>query len=212
MENNQIIPSKAQWVYDAANFDELADRYDKWAKEYDDDIQNIFGNVSPKKIVDVVSKYVSFDAKLLDVGAGTGLVGGFLRQRGYVNLDALDISKKMLEEASKKGIYHTLYQKILGADLELPTNFYDAIIAKGVFAPNHASSNAFDELVRITKPGGYIIFTIRVDYYEESNFKDKLSSLEVSKSWNLVEMTEKFACWPKATLDILYRIWVYQVC
>lgn len=211
MGNNQEIPEKAQWVYNASNFDELAERYDIWAEEYDEDIQNIFGNVSPKKIVDVVSKYISFDAKLLDVGAGTGLVGQILSQRGYSNLDALDISQKMLEEAGKKGVYHNLYQKVLGNDLGLPTDSYDAIIAKGVFAPNHAPSNAFDELIRITKSGGYVIFTIRVDFYENSDFKDKLSSLEISNYWSLVEMTEKFACWPKATPDVLYRIWVYQV-
>ena len=35
-------------------------------------------------------------------------------KRGFKNLDAIDASSKMLEEAKKLGIYHNMYQDFLG--------------------------------------------------------------------------------------------------
>ncbi|WP_204103385.1 MULTISPECIES: class I SAM-dependent methyltransferase [Spirulina sp. CCY15215] len=211
MKNERGTPDKAQWVYDAPNFNELADRYDQWAEDYDRDMKDVFGNVGPQKMVEIVTQYVSTDAKILDAGAGTGLVGELLSQRGYKDLEALDISAKMLAEAREKNVYNHLHQEILGEQLKISSDYYDAVVVKGVFAPNHASVDAFDELIRITKPRGYIIFTIRSDYYESSDFQKKLPALEVSEHWQLVEMTDKFACWPKASLNIFYNIWVYRI-
>ena len=34
---------KVQWVYSARNNQELADRYDQWAKDYDRDLEEDFG-------------------------------------------------------------------------------------------------------------------------------------------------------------------------
>ena len=46
---------------------------------------------------------------ILDLGAGTGLCGEVLRNAGFENVDALDISSEMLEEARKKNIYKNLF-------------------------------------------------------------------------------------------------------
>lgn len=105
-------------------------------------------------------------------------------------LDALDISWQMLEEARKKNVYHELYQGTLGQPLDLATDSYQGIMAKGVFAPGHAPSSAFDELIRVTCKGGIIIFTLRSDYYENSEFPDKQKSLETSGHWKLLEKKE----------------------
>ena len=44
------------------------------------------------------------DLKIIDVGAGTGLIGIELQKLGYSNLHALDISPEMLKEAKKRNI------------------------------------------------------------------------------------------------------------
>ena len=54
------------------------------------------------------------DLRILDVGAGTGLVGNVLRDHGYRNIDALDISQKMLDEAKKLNIYKNMFCVALG--------------------------------------------------------------------------------------------------
>ena len=41
------------------------------------------------------------EAKILDCGAGTGLLSYFLQPLGYANIDALDGCEKMLEKAKK---------------------------------------------------------------------------------------------------------------
>ena len=211
MDTKKEIPDKAQWVYASPDLKELSQRYDQWAGEYDKDMVEVFGSVGPKKTVDIFTKHVSTDAKVLDVGAGTGLVGEILYSKGYKDISALDISWQMLEEARKKKVYSELSQGILGETLDLPTDNYQAIMAKGVFAPNHAPSSAFDELIRITQKGGIIVFTLRADYYENSDFPDKQKSLETAKQWKLIEKTEPFAMWPKATEKLVYNVWVYEV-
>lgn len=211
MDKKSEIPEQAQWVYAASNFEELAERYDQWAQDYDHDLEEVFGSVGPQRTVDIFVKYVSTDAKILDVGAGTGLVGELLYQQGYHHLDALDISLKMMEEARKKEVYTLFYQDTLGQPLALETNSYQAVIAKGVFAPGHAPSSAFDELIRITKPGGIIVFTLRADYYESSEFSEKQNALEAAGRWQKLEKTAPFAMWPKATEKLFYNVWVYTV-
>jgi len=211
MNTSNQTPEKAHWVYDAPNMEELAERYDQWAQDYDRDMVNVFGSIGAQRTVEVFAKYVPVDAKILDGGAGTGLVGELLHQHGYRNFDGLDISLKMMEEAKGKNVYTSLYQEVLGQPLSLGTNTYQAIIAKGVFAPGHAPSSAFDELIRITIPNGIIAFTLRSDYYEASDFGEKQRELESSWQWSLLEKTAPFAMWPKATEKLFYNIWVYKV-
>ncbi|MGB3236974.1 MAG: class I SAM-dependent methyltransferase [Geitlerinemataceae cyanobacterium] len=202
---------KVESVYSAKNNRELAQKYDEWAKEYEQDLlpDNYTG---PEPAVEVLVKYVPKDAKILDAGAGTGLVGQILHQHGYRQIEAMDMSAGMLEEAQKKNVYKTLSQGILGEPLDFPSDSFDAIISVGTFTLGHAPSSGFDELIRITKPGGYIVFTIRPDYYETSDFKDKLSALEAASSWKLVEQGEPFENFPDAESDVYLQIWVYQVC
>ncbi|NEO84768.1 MAG: methyltransferase domain-containing protein [Spirulina sp. SIO3F2] len=205
------IPQQAEWVYSAPNLKELAARYDQWAKDYDRDLTELFGKTTPQKIAKVFAKYVPTKSKILDVGVGTGLVGEFLNQHGYHHLDGLDISLKMMAEARKKNIYTAFYQEELGQPLRLETNSYQAVIAKGVFTAGHAPSSAFDELIRITVPAGMLVFSLRSDYYRTSNFREKQDALEATGHWKLVEKTDPFVIWPKATEEILCNIWVYRV-
>ena len=48
--------------------------------------------------------------RILDAGAGTGLLGAALVERGFTSLDALDLSPAMLAEAGRKGIYGSLVE------------------------------------------------------------------------------------------------------
>jgi len=67
--------SKIKWIYDSKDNQELAQRYNVWAKNYDQDLVDELKYVSPTYGVDTLSKYVCENAKILDAGAGTGLVG-----------------------------------------------------------------------------------------------------------------------------------------
>ncbi len=150
-------------------------------------------------------------ARILDAGAGTGLVGEILANIGYNNLVAMDLSQGMLEEARKKNVYREFHQMVMGEPLDFATDSFDAVISVGVLTVAHAPASSFDELVRTTKPGGYIAFSLRPDVYENSGFKEKQTALESEGKWKLVEVSEKFQPLPKGEPDVYHQVWVYQV-
>lgn len=201
---------RVQWVYSSRNNNELAERYDQWAKDYDVDLDEEFGWLGPQRAVEFFVQYVPANARILDAGAGTGLVGALLAKRGYSDLIAMDLSHGMLEEARKKNAYREFHRMVLGEPLDYPTDSFDAVISVGVLTVGHAPASSFDELVRITSPGGYIIFSLRPDVYRDSGFKEKQDSLEAAREWKLVEVSEEFQPLPKAEPDVYHQVWAYQ--
>jgi len=151
------------------------------------------------------------EVRILDAGAGTGLVGKLLARQGYNNLVAMDLSVSMLEEARKKNAYQEFHQMVMGESLDYATDSFDAVISIGVLTVGHAPASSFDELIRVTKPGGYIVFSLRPDVYRESGFKEKQDALESEGKWKLAEVSEAFQLLPKGEPDVYHQVWVYQV-
>ena len=211
-DSDDVEQSIVQWVYSSQNNQELAERYDRWAKGYEADLEQDFQWRGPQRAVEVFARYVPSDARVLDAGAGTGLVGGLLEGLGYGNMVAIDLSPGMLEEARKKNVYQELRQMAMGESLGFPRDSFGAVVSVGVLTVGHAPASSFDELIRITSPGGYIIFTLRPDVYENSGFREKQMALESTGKWKLVEMGEKFQPLPKGEPDVYHQVWVYQVC
>ena len=85
--------------------------YKKWAKTYDQDFALNSNYLSPKKISIFFNKNSkNTDTPILDVGAGTGLVGKFLHRTGNKKIIGIDISSEMLEQAKLKGCYSSLLE------------------------------------------------------------------------------------------------------
>ena len=202
---------RVQWVYESANDKELEDRYDQWAADYDNDLAAEFAWNAPQNATDVFAKHVDKSARILDAGAGTGLVGECLVKAGYNNLVAMDLSRGMLAEAKGKNLYNEFHQMALGGTLDFATGEFDAVISVGVFTQGHAPANSLDELARITKPGGLIVFSLRVDTYESDGFKEQQSGMEEAGVWQLAEMTGRFQPLPKGEPEVWHRIWAYRV-
>jgi len=200
--------SGARTVFESQNSEELATRYDEWAVSYEADMGDHGG---PAETVAVLARYVSPEARILDAGCGTGLGGELLAARGFTHLDGLDLSAGMLREAARKGCYTALHRQALGEPLDLPTAEYDAVMVVGVFARAHAPSRSLFELIRITKPGGYVIFTLRPEFMIGTDFKDTLEHLTDSGRWRPIETTEPFEGRYKDFPGINLQVWVYQV-
>jgi len=202
---------RVQWIYSSRDNKELAERYDQWAKDYDADLDGGFGWRGPQRAVEFFARYVPKNARTLDAGAGTGLVGQLLARSGYTDLVAMDLSEGMLEEARKKNVYREFHQMVMGESLDYATDSFDAIISVGVLTVGHAPASSLDELVRITKPGGHIVFSLRPDVYKDSGFKEQQDTLESEGKWRLVEVSEEFQPLPKGEPDVYHQVWVYQV-
>ena len=202
---------RVQWVYESTNDKELEDRYDQWAADYDSDLAQEFEWNAPQNATAVFVKHVDKAAHILDAGAGTGLVGECLAEVGYKDMVAMDLSQGMLEEAKSKNVYNAFDQMALGGTLDYSTDEFDAVISVGVFTQGHAPANSFDELARITKPGGLIVFSLRVDTYESAGFKQQQSGMEESGIWKLAEMTDEYQPMPQGEPEVWHRIWAYRV-
>ena len=208
---NKKNEDRVQWVYSSKNNSELSQRYDEWAKDYDKDLSEVFGWTAPKTASAYLAKYVHPDSIVLDAGAGTGLVGLALAEHGFQNLIAMDLSEGMLREARDKNVYGKLDQMVLGEPLSYATDSFDAVISVGVMTLGHAGPDSFKELLRITKPQGYIVFTIRTDVYLKNGFKEKQEEMESKKLWEVVDVSEEFHPLPTGEPDVLHQVWVYRV-
>jgi len=178
-------------VYTAKNHEELMDAYKDWACDYDKDTVDEYGyraHIESAQALDEAMK--SKTGRVLDAGCGTGLVGQELSKMGYTCMDALDYSAEMLEEAKQKKVYQDHVQADLSKPLSLADNHYDAVVCTGTFTYGHVKANAFDELVRITRPEGVVCFTIREGAYEEYGYRDHMIELERKNAWELIGMTD----------------------
>ena len=202
---------KVQWVYSARNTQELAERYDQWAEDYEQDLEEVFGYTGPRRAVEYFGGHVPKEARVLDAGAGTGLAGELLYRNGYHNLVAIDLSRGMLEEAERKNVYTELHQMDMTQPLDFPTDSFDAVLCVGVFTIGHATASSFDELVRVTRPSGHIVFTLRADLYESGGFSEKQKDLETAGRWELLEVSEEFQSLPKGEPEVSMQVWVYRV-
>lgn len=191
MDKNQISTNETlDKVYTAENHEELMDAYKSWAGDYDSDLLGSFGYVAHIASARALDRAVGTktDVVILDAGSGTGLVGEELKKLGYTTMDALDYSREMLEESEKKGIYRKHIQADMSKPLELADNSYDAVVCTGTFTYGHVDADAFDELVRVTKPGGVICFTIREGAYKDYGYRRRMVELEHRDAWELLSM------------------------
>jgi predicted TPR repeat methyltransferase len=200
-----------QSTYNAKDSQEIEEIYDNWAEDYDQSVLS-YGYATPAVTAGFFGRYVEpNDGTVLDAGAGTGMMGEILVPLGYHDLIGIDISQEMLELARKKGVYKQLRQMELGGPLDLPTDAFAAVVSTGVFAAGHAPPESFEELIRTTRPGGHVIFSVRTDVYVEAGFEDKQEALEREGRWRLVEMTEPFSHLRFEDPELKVQVFAYRV-
>ncbi|KAJ7308967.1 hypothetical protein JRQ81_008249 [Phrynocephalus forsythii] len=144
------------------------------------------------------------DALVLDVACGTGLVAQELHARGFRRFHGLDGSAGMLELAHNKGLYQDLKQCLLGqGPLPAPEDNYDAVVIVGALSVGQVPVEVLPELLRVTKPGGFLCLTTRSN---KSNlaFKARLErGLDDLQRGGLCEKVavQEVENWEKATSE-----------
>lgn len=201
-----------QKVYSANDNSQLKEAYDDWAENYDAHV-TAFGYKIPAVAAGLFGKYVTPETvQILDAGAGTGLMGSILDALGYRGQVGIDMSPGMLNKAKERDIYKDLHQMVLGEKLKFPSDHFGACQSIGVFTAGHAPASAFDELVRVLRKGGHIIFSLLEEVYIPKGYKDKFEALENDGKWQLLEKTKPFPGLPLEDPDLLHRVYVYRVC
>jgi predicted TPR repeat methyltransferase len=169
----------------SADSTEVMRQYDEMAPAYDVTLLNNWGYRAPAMAAELLAKYVGLQSTVLDVGCGTGLTGGELRRVGFETLNGTDISMPSLEQAASKGVYRSLVQANLLEPLPFLDDAFDAAFCVGVLS-YITGDTLFQELCRIVRPGGILLFSHRTDLIVERSFGELLARFEAVGRWTSV--------------------------
>ena len=144
----------------AAPLDYVEGLFDDYASKFE---RSLVGNLEykiPKLIAEIILRDCNSDSlgSIIDLGCGTGLLGVEIKQV-CKHLEGLDLSRKMLDEAKKKGVYDELIKKdILGYLATADLNF-DYFIATDVFIYVGDLSGVFHLIKSRNETGGKLVFS-----------------------------------------------------
>lgn len=182
-------------VYDANNPKEIAKLYDGWAQTYEAEMAQA-GYRHPSICLALLARHLPPGAQpLLDAGAGTGLIGEWLGILGYPVVEGLDISEGMLAVAASKQVYSKLHKLALGGELPFNDGDFAGIVSTGVFTTGHVGAHALDELIRICRPGGIIVMTVKEDLWD-GEFSKKIQMLTEANAIILLEEVGPYVSMP----------------
>lgn len=204
------VDTRIQRLYRAKTSAEVEASYDEWAGDYESDLES-FGYRIPAVAAGLFGRFVApDDAVVLDAGCGSGLMGQLLQVLGYANITGIDLSDGMLRVAERTGAYASLRKMRLGERLDFDDDAFDATTAIGVLTPGHAGPEALEELIRVTKPGGHLIISMRADGDAGRPYVDAADALESDGRWRRLHGTPAFFSMPKGEPDVQHFVSVYQ--
>lgn len=178
--------------------------YESWADTYDSDMNQIESE-DAGCLTSALTHWLAVtghhvgDAAVLDVAAGTGLVGEKLHENGYSDVTALDISKEMLDKAEKKGVYkHFILSDFVDVAKDVPARSFDAVVMRGGFAAGHLPLASLEQMAACCKKGGLVINYMVLEFAqvvkEYKCIDQYVEDLEQAGVWKLLErkVTEQY--------------------
>ncbi|MEM0922311.1 MAG: class I SAM-dependent methyltransferase [Pseudomonadota bacterium] len=168
-------------AYGVEGGEALTRLYSDWAETYDESFAAAHGYIVPDHLARILTETAGSDDGLfpvLDIGAGTGLVGAALVAAGVEGAtDALDLSAKMLEVAGAKGLYRNRICADLTETLPVADRSYGGFVSAGTFTHGHVGPNCLPELLRIAKPGALFCLSINAQVFDEAGFGSAFADL-----------------------------------
>ena len=166
-----------------------------WKKEEQNDVETFFKNRAhyydrqmegiyngPRVAAQALSKLIAGKGnKVLDVAAGTGLVGKALFDQGFTNITALDRNEEMLKQSALKKVYSKL---ICGSFEEkaksIPEHSFHACVCVGAFltAGFLDPTISIHEMIRLVEVGGFLLLMVNGTELDEPECKSTMKSLE----------------------------------
>lgn len=197
-------------VYSAESPDETRETYDAWASTYERDVFN-YGIRLYANAAAAFAKYVpDLDGPFLDAACGTGLQIESLRLLGYGPFTGVDMSDGMLAVARDKGLYESLEQAVLGEALAFKDDAFTGALCIGALSPTHAPAETFDELIRVTRPGGRIVVTLRMDEGSEP-YLETIAKHESAGALRTEYAGKPFATVPLGDPGLRHAVYVFEV-
>ena len=164
-------------AYSLKTADDSRRLYARWAGTYDDGFAGAMDYRLPAEVARAFSE-AGGKGPVLDIGAGTGLLGAHLAGLGIDPIDGTDISPEMLEAAARKGHYRRLFEGDVTARLDVASGTYAGIVSSGTFTCGHVGPEAITELLRIAAPGALFVLSINAAHWAPAGFADRFEALD----------------------------------
>jgi demethylmenaquinone methyltransferase/2-methoxy-6-polyprenyl-1,4-benzoquinol methylase len=119
------------------------------------------------------------EARVLEVGAGTGKFHVELARR-YDTTAAIDLALGMARRTHDRLIHHGLRASICQGNvyaLPWPDDHFDAVVSTFVLSAVPDLSQAMDEMIRVTTPGGVIVVVDAGESERDTRFAHVLAQL-----------------------------------
>jgi len=165
--------------------------FDRYAATFESSLVSNLEYKIPKMIVEMILKNNprGMLGSILDLGCGTGLTG--LEIKKYcTNLEGIDLSMRMLDEARKKNVYDRLTCQDINEYLLAENLNFDYFISLDVFIYVGDLSNLFKSIKSQNSSGGKLVFsTEHTD--KDDFFLEKSGRYSHSKTY-IESLCEKF--------------------
>jgi predicted TPR repeat methyltransferase len=150
--------------------------YDGWAATYDDGFAATAAYIYPEEVAALYAREGGA-GPVLDVGAGTGLVGRALCARGIAPVDGLDLSAEMLAVARVRGGYRALIEADLTRPLPVPDSAYAGAVSAGTFTHGHVGADAVARVARVCAPGALLALGVNAAHFRAEGFAAAFDAL-----------------------------------
>ena len=157
-------------AYAMSSPDEVKALYRAWSHSYDVAFGDAQGYQLPRE---VAKAFVAAGGvgPVLDVGAGTGLVGSLLRGMNTQPVDGIDLSEEMLAVARMKGEYRNLIACDVTQPFELIDSPYAGIVSSGTFTLGHVGPEALSNLLDVAAKGALFVISVNAAHYVSAGFE-----------------------------------------
>ena len=172
-------------VSGVGNLNKTRKYYDDWSAKYDETLK-LWNYQAPKKSIKFLRETTNFKPKnILDLACGTGLFGAELKKvYPKSHIYGSDISKKSLKISSGKKIYTKLQIKNFEQLHHYKIKF-DLISLIGSMTYCKNFDKLFANINKNIKNNGFVLFTHRIDLWQQQDFlsvlKKHQKSLKINK-------------------------------
>lgn len=169
-------PGDLDSAYALRNPEDHRRYYADWALRYDADFAEAMAYHQPAL---VAQAFVAAGGRgpVLDVGAGTGLLGIALAAGGIGPIDGIDLSPEMLAVARAKGCYRHLTVADLTNPLPSLATPIHGVVSSGTFTHGHLGPEVLPPLIAIAAPSAVFAFSVHQGVWQAQGFDAALQAL-----------------------------------
>jgi predicted TPR repeat methyltransferase len=156
-------------AYALSSSEDVKALYRKWSHSYDTAFHEAQGYLLPRE---VATAFVAAGGAgpVLDIGAGTGLVGMHLRALNIGPIDGIDLSEDMLGVASMKGQYRGLFPRDVTKPLDLLDAPYAGVVSAGTFTLGHVGPDGLRNVLDVAARGAVFVISVNAAHFDSAGF------------------------------------------